>query len=95
MVGMDRADKLSISMPPELVATVRAAAAAEGLSLSAWLTRAAADAADREQRLATGLAEARALVADVGPAADADRARVRTFLADIEADEQARTRHAS
>jgi len=91
---MERADKLSITMPPELISAVRAAAQAEGVSVSAWLTRAAADAADRQRRLEVGLAEAESLYAEVEPIQESDRQRVRAFLDGLAADERARTRAA-
>jgi hypothetical protein len=91
---MERADKLSITMPAELVSAVRAAAHAEGLSVSAWLTRAAADAASRQRRLLVGRAEAEALTAEVEPVAEADRERVREFLDALAAEDPARRRTA-
>jgi hypothetical protein len=41
--------KISVSLDEEVAAAAEAAAAAEGLSLSAWLTRAARGAADLER----------------------------------------------
>lgn len=40
---MAQVDRLSVTMPPEVGAAVREAAAREGLSVSGWLTSAAED----------------------------------------------------
>jgi hypothetical protein len=42
MVCMAQVDRLSVTMPPEVGAAVRAAAEREGTSVSTWLTTAAA-----------------------------------------------------
>jgi len=39
---MTRVDRLSVTMPPEIGAAVRDAAARQGMSLSTWLAEAAA-----------------------------------------------------
>ena len=43
IVGMTQVDRFSVTMPPELGEGVRHAAAQQGISVSAWLTEAAAD----------------------------------------------------
>ena len=48
------AEKLSISLDPRLAATVRAAAAEEGVSVSTWLAR-AAEAKARQRHLREAL----------------------------------------
>jgi len=49
-------EKLSISLDPDLAATVRAAAAEEGVSVSTWLAR-AAEAKARQRHLREALDE--------------------------------------
>ena len=67
--------KLSISVPPEVEETIKAAAAAEGKPVSAWLAEAATEKAR---------AAARELVAEYesehGPLPAASRQRARQFL---------------
>lgn len=43
VVGMTTVDRISVTMPPEVGAAVRAAADRHGVSVSAWLAEAAAD----------------------------------------------------
>lgn len=78
--------KLSISVPPEIEETIKAAAAAEGKPVSAWLAEAAVQKARAAARHAAGRAAARELVADYerdhGPLPAASRQRARAFLAD-------------
>jgi hypothetical protein len=57
--------KISVSMPTDVIETVKAAAAAEGISVSAWMTHAADQAADRARRVAIARAAADELVAEV------------------------------
>jgi hypothetical protein len=61
---MESVGKISVSMPRDVIETVKAAATAEGISVSAWLTRAADQAADRARRLAAARAAADELVAE-------------------------------
>ena len=62
------AEKLSVSFDPDLAATIRAAAAEEGVSVSTWLARAAeAKARQRALRLALD-----SFAAEHGPLTDAD-----------------------
>lgn len=56
-------EKLSISLDEEVAAAARAAAEAEGMSLSAWLSRAATEAAAIE----AGLRAVREWEAEAGP----------------------------
>jgi hypothetical protein len=76
--------KLSISVPPEVEETIKAAAAAAGMPVSAWLAEAATDKARTEARYAEGRAAARELVAEYesehGPLPAASRQRARDFL---------------
>ncbi len=78
--------KLSISVPAEVEETIKAAAAAEGKPVSAWLAEAAAEKARAAARHAAGRAAARDLVADYerehGPLPAASRQRARAFLAE-------------
>jgi Protein of unknown function (DUF1778) len=80
------ARKLSISVPPEVEETIKAAAAAEGKPVSAWLAEAATEKAHTAALLAAGRAAARELVADYehehGPLPAASRQRARQFLAE-------------
>lgn len=84
--------KLSVSMPSETVEMVRQAAAAESLSVSAWLSRAAQMAATRDALLAAGRAATAELVAEHetehGSVPEASRARARAFLDDLAADDR-------
>jgi hypothetical protein len=76
--------KLSISVPPEVEETIKAAAAAAGMPVSAWLAEAATDKARTAARHAEGRAAARELVAEYesehGPLPAASRQRARDFL---------------
>ena len=76
--------KLSISVPPELEETIKAAAAEEGKPVSAWLAEAATENARAAARPAAGRAAARELVTEYesehGPLPAASRQRARQFL---------------
>jgi len=76
--------KLSISVPPEIEETIKAAAAEEGKPVSAWLAEAATEKAQATARHAAGRAAARELVAEYesehGPLHEASRQRARQFL---------------
>lgn len=76
--------KLSISVPPEVEETIRAAAAEEGKPVSTWLAEAAAEKARAAALNAAGRAAAHELVADYesehGPLPAASRQRARQFL---------------
>jgi len=78
------ARKLSISVPPEVEETIKAAAAGEGKPVSAWLAEAATEKARAAAQHAAGRAAARELVADYenehGPLPAASRQRARQFL---------------
>ena len=81
------ARKLSISVPPEVEETIKAAAAVEGKPVSAWLAEAATEKAHAAALQAAGRAAARELVADYeqehGPLPAASRQRARQFLAEV------------
>jgi len=83
MAGMT-ARKLSISVPPEVEETIKAAAAEEGKPVSAWLAEAATEKAHAAALHAAGRAAARELIADYehqhGPLPAASRQRAREFL---------------
>jgi hypothetical protein len=76
--------KLSISVPAELEETIKAAAAAEGKPVSAWLAEAATEKARAAARHADGRVAARELVTEYesehGPLPAASRQRARQFL---------------
>ncbi len=76
--------KLSISVPPEVEETIKAAAADEGKPVSAWLAEAATEKARAAARHAAGRAAVRDLIADYehdhGPLPAASRQRAREFL---------------
>jgi hypothetical protein len=76
--------KLSISVPPEVEETIKAAAAEEGKPVSAWLAEAATEKAHAAAMHAAGRAAARELVAEYesehGPLPAASRQRARQFL---------------
>ena len=76
--------KLSISVPPEVEETIKAAAAEEGKPVSAWLAEAATEKALAAARHAAGRAAARELVAEYesehGPLPAVSRQRARQFL---------------
>jgi hypothetical protein len=78
--------KLSISVPPEVEETIKAAAASEGKAVSAWLTEAATDKARAAARHAAGRAAVRELIASYedehGPLPAESRQRARQFLAE-------------
>lgn len=76
--------KLSISVPPEVEETIKAAAANEGKPVSAWLAEAATEKAHAAALHAAGRAAARELVAEYehehGPLPAQSRQRAREFL---------------
>jgi len=76
--------KLSISVPPEVEETIKAAAAEEGKPVSAWLAEAATEKARATALHAAGRAAARELVAEYesehGTLPAASRQRAREFL---------------
>jgi len=80
------ARKLSISVPPEVEETIKAAAADEGKPVSVWLAEAATEKARSAARHAAGRAAARELVAEYesehGPLPATSRQRAREFLAE-------------
>ncbi|GAA0944006.1 hypothetical protein GCM10009554_37840 [Kribbella koreensis] len=78
------ARKLSISVPPEVEETIKAAAAEEGKPVSAWLAEAAVEKAQAAAAHAAGLAAARELVeeyeAENGPISEEHRRNAREFM---------------
>src|SRR5260370_29756734 len=78
--------KLSISVPPEVEATIKAAAAGEGKPVSTWLAEAATEKARAAALQAAGRAAARGLIAEYekehGPLPAASRPPARQFLAE-------------
>jgi hypothetical protein len=83
MAGMT-VRKLSISVPPEVEETIKAAAAEEGKPVSAWLAEAATEKAHSAALHAAGRAAARELVAEYenehGPLPAESRQRAHQFL---------------
>jgi hypothetical protein len=83
MAGMT-VRKLSISVPPEVEETIKAAAAEEGKPVSAWLAEAATEKAHAAALHAAGRAAARELVAEYenehGPLPAESRQRAHQFL---------------
>ncbi len=81
------ARKLSISVPPEVEETIKAAAAGEGKPVSTWLAEAATEKARAAALQAAGRAAARELIADYeqdhGPLPAASRERTRQFLTEV------------
>ena len=81
------ARKLSISVPPEVEETIKAAAADEGKPVSTWLAEAATEKAHAAALQAAGRAAARELVAEYeqehGPLPAASRQRARQFLLEV------------
>lgn len=76
--------KLSISVPAEVEETIKAAAAAEGKPVSAWLAEAATEKARAAASHAVGRAATRELIADYerehGHLPESSRHRARQFL---------------
>ncbi|MFY9931999.1 MAG: DUF1778 domain-containing protein [Streptosporangiaceae bacterium] len=76
--------KLSISVPPEIEETIKAAAASEGKPVSAWLAEAATEKARAAALHAAGRTAAHELVAEYehehGPLPAASRQRAHQFL---------------
>lgn len=76
--------KLSISVPPEVAETIKAAAAEEGQPVSAWLAEAAVEKARTAALYAAGRAAAQELVAEYESEHDKlpeeSRQRARRFL---------------
>jgi hypothetical protein len=82
-------EKMSVSVPEAVAEAIRAAAGAAGLTVSAWMTRAAREQAELEVRLAGGRAAAHSLVVEYeavhGPITAQTHARVEAFLDEAEA----------
>jgi hypothetical protein len=78
------ARKLSISVPPEVEETIKAAAAEEGKPVSAWLADAAVEKARAAALHAAGRTAARELIAEYevehGQLPDESRQRARQFM---------------
>jgi hypothetical protein len=76
--------KLSISVAPEIEETIKAAAASEGMAVSAWLAEAATEKARATARHVEGGAAARELVAEYeqehGQLPTESRRRAREFI---------------
>jgi len=79
--------KLSISVPPEVAETIKAAAAEEGKSVSTWVAEATARQAAEAVALAEGRQAARELIeeyeAEHGPIPVDSQRRVRQALTDL------------
>jgi hypothetical protein len=71
--------RLSISVPSELEAQIRAAAAESGVSVSTWLARAAEHAA----KLQAGRRAIREYEAEQGALSEGERMEARRFLRDV------------
>jgi hypothetical protein len=73
-------------VPAEVEETIKAAAASEGMAVSAWLAEAATEKAHAAALHAAGRAAARELVAEYeqehGPLPERSRVRAREFLAE-------------
>jgi hypothetical protein len=80
------ARKLSISVPPEVEETIKAAAAQEGKPVSAWLAEAAVEKAQAAAAHAAGRAASRELIAEYeaenGSLPEESRRRARQFMMD-------------
>ncbi|MEV0217936.1 hypothetical protein [Streptomyces sp. NPDC050704] len=80
------ARKLSISVPPEIEETIKAAAAEEGKPVSAWLAEAAVEKAHLAELATQARAAMAELLADFerehGPLPEESRQRARQFLAE-------------
>ncbi|WP_045745221.1 DUF1778 domain-containing protein [Actinoplanes rectilineatus] len=80
------ARKLSISVPPEVEETIKAAAAGEGKPVSAWLAEAAVEKAQVAALHAAARAAARELIAEYedehGKLPEESRRRARNFLSE-------------
>ncbi|TDO47302.1 uncharacterized protein DUF1778 [Kribbella sp. VKM Ac-2527] len=78
------ARKLSISVPPEVEETIKAAAAQEGQPVSAWLAAAAVEKAQAAAAHAAGRTAVREMLAEYeaehGPLPDESRQRARQFM---------------
>jgi hypothetical protein len=76
--------KLSISVAPEIEETIKAAAASEGMAVSAWLAEAATEKARAAALHAAGRAGARELIAEYeqrhGQLPAESRRRAREFM---------------
>lgn len=68
--------RITITIPPEVLAAVESLARRDGMSVSAWLSRAAEHAA----QLAEGEAAADEAIAEIGEPDDEDVAEARAIL---------------
>jgi hypothetical protein len=71
--------RLSISVPPELEAQIRAAAQEAGVSVSTWLAQAAEHAA----KIQAGQRAIREYEAEEGPLPEQERQEARRFLREV------------
>jgi hypothetical protein len=69
-------ERVTITIPSEILSAAKEAAEREGLSVSAWLSRAAEHAA----KIEAGLAAAEAVLAEVGPPTPEEQAWVDGFM---------------
>ncbi|WP_127356742.1 hypothetical protein [Actinacidiphila soli] len=69
-------ERVTITIPSEILSAAKEAAEREGLSVSAWLSRAAEHAA----KIEAGLAEAEVVLAEIGPPTPEEQAWVDGFM---------------
>lgn len=69
-------ERVTITIPSETLDAVRSAAEREGLSVSAWLSR----AAERAAKIEAGLAAAEEAMADLAPPSPEEQAWVDSFM---------------
>lgn len=68
--------RVTITIPPDVLAAAEAEAQRQGLSVSAWLSR----AADHAARLAQGQAAALEVFTEIGPPSEAELEQARAVL---------------
>jgi hypothetical protein len=71
--------KIAVTVDPDVHAGMVAAAAEDGVSVSAWLT----DAARRELKIREGLRGVAEFEAENGPLTDAERAEAAAWVANV------------
>jgi hypothetical protein len=72
-------ERITITIPTETLEAVRNAAERDGLSVSAWLSR----AAERAAKIEAGLAAAEEVLAELGPPTPEDQTWVDAFMDDV------------
>lgn len=76
MIGSMSLERVTITIPSETLSAAKEAADREGMSVSAWLSR----AAERAAKIEAGLIAAEEVLAEIGPPTPDEQAWVDAFM---------------